>query len=962
MKTYRIFLASSNELSQDRLEFAAFLLNYNKELKKYKIQLELDWWEDMDDSFNTNCKQDDYNEAIKECHFFIMLFWTKVGKYTKIEFDLARKLQREGKEIYLYCYERTTIKESIFDNDKASKKAFLDEIYQKDKEQFQTPYTEFVKVTEIFRKNFQRLLDDISNKIIVVNNQPAKLLSPNGAANPNVFIGREEELKEIRKRLDNCGKLMLINAEGGIGKTTLAAKYWNESLYDYKHNAWLFCDNGIVNALKELAPKLNVDLAGMDETQQITALKHALSGVHDDFLLVLDNANDDEDIRVFRQTFEGFHWHVLITSRCQGVLEKEQELPITHLPPPLAKALFERYYKEDNAEFEALLEGLLQKINYHTLSVELFAKTLKELAERGETMKHFVNKLETEGIFLGNRAKNIKTDYTHHTHIEGRNSDEILSNFYNFTHLAKEENLRFYLVNMAFLPAEEYNFVFLCELFKQDPIEFEALHQLANKGWLSKNGQKFKINPIIQEIALHKNHSNLPTDAQALLDRLNYILDADAYNLLNVSLTTAEPYVKLVFQINKSLEAFTSDDIGSLNFNAGIYFNNTGNIVGERYAYTQYGIIYQKLLEIDPDNLSYKNGLAISYSKLGGIYEQTGDWKNALLNYQEQLRIFKEIYESSPENLFYKNGLAISYSKLGGIYQQTGDWKNALLNYQEVFRKKKEIYESSPENLSYKNGLAISYGKLGGIYEQIGDGEKAIFNYQEANKYFKEIYESSPENLSYKNGLAISYSKLGGIYEQTGDWKNALLNYQEDFRITKEVYESSPENLSYKNGLAISYLKLGGIYEQTGDWKNALLNYQEYYRISKEIYESSPDILSYKNDLAISYLRLAGVFMANEQISDAVKNYDLCRKMFLEIVQATQGQLIDFVYNYAWTCDKLTQIVKQNVLFDMIDKDQLKSIRREGFKYIQPIHEAGLLRSDKVGVATELSDETWYNF
>ncbi len=33
--------------------------------------------------------QDEYNRAIRNCDLFIMLFWTKVGRYTQEEFDTA---------------------------------------------------------------------------------------------------------------------------------------------------------------------------------------------------------------------------------------------------------------------------------------------------------------------------------------------------------------------------------------------------------------------------------------------------------------------------------------------------------------------------------------------------------------------------------------------------------------------------------------------------------------------------------------------------------------------------------------------------------------------------------------------------------------------------------------------------------------------------------------------------------
>ena len=68
--------------------------------------------------------------------------------------------------------------------------------------------------------------------------------------------------------------------------------------------------------------------------------------MHDDLLLVLDNANNPGDLKVFKETFRGFHWHVLVTSRCSGVFEG-QEYPVEHLPPPLAKDLFVHYYKEN---------------------------------------------------------------------------------------------------------------------------------------------------------------------------------------------------------------------------------------------------------------------------------------------------------------------------------------------------------------------------------------------------------------------------------------------------------------------------------------------------------------------------------------------------------------------------------------------------------------------------------------
>lgn len=540
MKTYRIFLASSKQLQAERTALVAEINRLNDKFFKKHVHLELVIWEKLDAGNDPLRKQNFYNGQLENCDVLILAYWGQLGIFAKEEYQLAQNLFVANGLPKIYTFKKTIPVDFTLNDENVEHLRALEKLlYEKDKEQWPWEYENAEGFIHKFTIDLEARFNDPSDTHFIFPDLPkAKLLSPNGAANPNVFIGREEELNEIRKRLDNCGKLMLINAEGGIGKTTLAAKYWNESLHDYKHNAWLFCDNGIVNALKELAPKLNLDLAGMDEAQQLNALKHALSGVHDDFLLVLDNANDDEDIRVFRQTFEGFHWHVLITSRCQGVLDKEQELPITHLPPPLAKALFERYYIEENPAFEALLDRLLEAISYHTLLVEIFAKNMCESAELGIKMADFLQKLEKEGLHLGKHSFEVKTDYTIAVKAKAATTDEILDALYDFGKLNEEQ--RFLLVNLSFLPAEPYTLQFINSLLANDSNRSDldlrkTLKSLNKKGWIAQTENTYRLSPVVQDLLLHKYQTTLGTDAQDLLDRLNYFFENDHYNFLNTN-------------------------------------------------------------------------------------------------------------------------------------------------------------------------------------------------------------------------------------------------------------------------------------------------------------------------------------------------------------------------------------------------------------------------------------------
>jgi len=103
-RIFKIFLASSSELRADREAFEQFLGRENNRLVKQDIYLELLIWEDFLDSMSQTRLQDEYNNAIRQCDLFVMLFWTKVGKYTREEFELAFGQFKEQNRPKIYTY------------------------------------------------------------------------------------------------------------------------------------------------------------------------------------------------------------------------------------------------------------------------------------------------------------------------------------------------------------------------------------------------------------------------------------------------------------------------------------------------------------------------------------------------------------------------------------------------------------------------------------------------------------------------------------------------------------------------------------------------------------------------------------------------------------------------------------------------------------------------------------------
>lgn len=105
MKIKKIFLASSNELKEERDSFAKFIREINEVMKLQNIELEAEQWEFKDKAIQGQRIQDMYNDTLANCEICIVLFWTKCGKYSQEELEFAYNKFKEGlnpRKIYVF--------------------------------------------------------------------------------------------------------------------------------------------------------------------------------------------------------------------------------------------------------------------------------------------------------------------------------------------------------------------------------------------------------------------------------------------------------------------------------------------------------------------------------------------------------------------------------------------------------------------------------------------------------------------------------------------------------------------------------------------------------------------------------------------------------------------------------------------------------------------------------------------
>jgi tetratricopeptide (TPR) repeat protein len=715
--------------------------------------------------------------------------------------------------------------------------------------------------------------------------------------NPALFLGRENELKEVHDKLfAGNNLLLLVNGEGGIGKTTFASKYYHTYHNEYTHIAWIVAEKSLHEAILTLAFPLQVTFPdGMRENERLQTLLCEMAGLQKPCLLVIDNANSLEDLESHCLLLNGCkNFHLLLTTRITQFEHPEIHPAfhaINHLDEEYAIQLFKAHYPAYSAVEDDLLRQILQAAGYNTLVIELLAKNLgnfnNKLRQR-YALSDLLSDLQKKGLFGLSQSDTISTAYQGDgIGLRKEKPEAILAAMYNLTEL--EEPEKALLSVFAVLPAEPIAFTILEELLPSQENLDKTLLKLAKKGWIEFNDttSSFKCSPVVQEVTRRQNGENLFEHCELLVDTLIDKLDyeGDIGHFLNTTYNEAILYTHYAESILRIIRK-TDEHLARLAERIGNFRKTTGNLDKALIYFELFTRLIKELHEADPQNLSFKNDLAVSYSKLGETHSDLGNLNKALTFFDERSRLGKELYEAYPQNVSFKNGLAISYSKLGVTHSALGNLDKALTFFDERSRLGKELYEAYPQNVSFKNGLAISYEKLGVTHSALGNLDKALTFFDERSRLGKELYEAYPQNVSFKNGLAISYSKLGDTHSALGNIDKALTFFDDETRLFEELYEAYPQNVSFKNGLAISYEKLGVTHSDLGNLDKALTFFDERSRLGKELYEAYPQNVSFKNGLAISYVKL-GVFNRDKR-GDAAK-----ARGYLEQAKTLWAELVE---------------------------------------------------------------------
>ncbi len=345
-----------------------------------------------------------------------------------------------------------------------------------------------------------------------------KELTTLNKVHPDNIIGRTKDLDELQSLLFNNQKVVVVNGLGGIGKTTLSEAYTYKYYNDHQHIAWITHDEDLENDFAQntnLIKNLGIEVvAGMQPTDIFQEMMRKMRNLEDQpNLLVIDNATKKIE-SIWDQLPTQPNWHLLVTSR--EIIENMHVKELDFLSPKEAIELFQKHASHISDTHE--IAEIVKAVDYHTLSIEILAKTAKTRRTDSSKLKKALE-------------KNIKAGIkTRHSRGKIDKITSYLRSIFDLSDINDEES--WLLKQFSCLPPEfhiwDLLLFFLVEK-DEDQEEFNAtLSALHEKGWIlyNEDTDSYKMHRIIGEVVIHKLQPSVD-DVAYLIDQVSNVLSID---------------------------------------------------------------------------------------------------------------------------------------------------------------------------------------------------------------------------------------------------------------------------------------------------------------------------------------------------------------------------------------------------------------------------------------------------
>ena len=715
MKTIKIFLASSEELKEERKELADIIANLNHILSKRDIFVDLVKWEYLDASMGPAHKQEEYNAELRECEMCIVLYWTRFGMYTKTELDTAYGELKEGhnpRKLYVYFKDSDAISEEL--------RLFRDSFPGK----YGHFFTDFSNIDTLKAHFLLQFMDYMSKylqggEVVVVENSQVKVNGQTFVDLSKVpFAGNNEEYNLLLKNIKKTKKLLAISEPEDPEYSEYAQELQEleKKLAQMESSLW---DTALM-------------VTRLSSTKQSERLQRAMdlfnSGDNKGAMAVLKEEDIDRDVQ------HNLHLMELGEEGRKGLQTNIEEyvLRIKTLKNDMAEnwgdevlslhrkilALAAKVNGEESlivAEYQVATASDFSLLGKHKDALEIGEKALSiRLKTSGEDHHDVATAFNDVGLeygALGDHQKALeynKKALEIFLAINGENNPDIAAAYNNVGHeygaLGDHRKALEY--------AEKANMIVLTIFGDNHPIVATSYNNVGYEHGALGNHQK------------------------------------------------ALEYAKEALRIRLDIFGERHPDVATS-------YNNVGHEYGALRNHQKALEYSEKALRIRLDIFGeFHPAVATSYINVGHEYGALRNHQKALEYTEKALQIYLDVFGELHPNV------ATSYICVGREYGALGNHQKALEYTEKALRIRLDIFgERHP-------AVARSYGNVGYEYGKLGDNQRAL-EYRQKALGIAEMIEDSNLIATFLNRVGRTYKALGQVENANDYFRRSAEKWKE---------------------------------------------------------------------------------------------------------------------------------------------------------------------------------------
>ena len=818
MKNITVFLASSDELKNDRNSFHSLVASLDEIFEPRGYRIRCRRWEDFSAFCTGTRTQDDYNRIVRASDICICMFHRKAGEYTIEEFNQALdEYVKNQSHPKTFVYIRALIEGEMEDE---ALKRFKEDLFDR-VGHYWCNYATDDAMKLHFVMQLERIIPSVSGNASVTEGNHFKI--ENGVV--SLYGHKIAELDNLSFAAENPEYLSLkesiarLNTEIARLRATGVAEL--QPMIDEKQ-AELYKKRESLNRLEcqlfDLALSINKLIGSgtpVSERKRL-AIEMFERGNSKGVVEILNEKDIAADAAQACKEIE--QGKLLVDSGrslIEAGLQKTRSLAEEYVLR--AKALMTDY--AEPRRFELACHAYEQGIELvrANLSEEELAKSLFEY-----------------GCFL---QANKRYDLAE---VRYRENLDIYQRLAAISPQAYEPGLATTQNNLGILYSDTRRYEESEEMYLS---AMEIRRRLA------------AVNPQVYEPDLADTQNNLGT----------LYSDIQRYE-------ESEKMFLSVMEIRRRLAAANPQvyepDLAMVQNNLGILYKDTQRYEESEKMYLSAMEIYRRLAAVNPQ--VYEPDLATIQNNLGLLYKDTQRYEDSEKMYLSAMEIRRRLAVANPQ--VYEPDLATTQYNLGCLYSDTrcyGDSEEMFLSAMEIRRR---LAAENPQ--VYDPDLATTQNDLGILYSdtrRYGDSEEMFLSVMEIRR---RLVAANPQ--VYEPDLAMVQNNLGCLYDNTQRYEESGEMYLSAMEIYRRLAAANPQ--VYEPDLAMTQNNLGTLYYNTQRYEESgemYLSAMEIYRrlaaANPQVYE--PGLVRACNNLSCLFL-VQGNFEEAERYAREGLKYD----------------------------------------------------------------------------------------